>query len=68
MTQVLMFVAGFGVGLCAAFFLQALIDARRTRASGITRAHVSKAAAWRRRNPDIVTTRSEATEPTELDQ
>ena len=65
MTQILMFISGFGVGLCAAFFLHAFIDARR--AAEITR-HRARIAEWSRRNPDIVTTWGEADELTELDQ
>jgi hypothetical protein len=60
-----MFIAGFGVGLCATFLLQAFIGARRV--AEITR-HQTRIAEWRRRNPDIVTTWGEAAEPTELDQ
>ena len=65
MTQILLFISGFGVGLCAAFLLQAFIGVRR--AAEIT-CHRARVTEWRRRNPDIVTTWGEAAEPTELDK
>lgn len=75
--NILTFVCGIAVGLCAAFILVTLVNARRRRrhfgVPNVVNQETARRMAeqWRRDNPDIVKAWNDSKrndEPTELDQ
>lgn len=74
-TTILTFVCGIAVGLCAAFILMTLVNARRRRRHfGVPNSYrelARQAEQWRNNHPDIVKAWNDSKrndEPTELDQ